>query len=55
MTKNRYKVLKGPLAVRTRELIRQGCEARGIAKLQGKCGQGTYSSVVIQSTEFGTK
>jgi REP element-mobilizing transposase RayT len=28
-TKYRYKVLSGSIAVRTRELIRQGCEARG--------------------------
>ncbi|WP_071310758.1 transposase, partial [Anaerobacillus alkalilacustris] len=27
--KYRYKVLYGPIAIRTRELIRQGCEARG--------------------------
>lgn len=27
VTKYRYKVLDGPIAIRTRELIRQGCEA----------------------------
>ena len=35
VTKYRYKVLGGPVAIRTRELIRQGCEARGITILQG--------------------
>lgn len=38
-TKYRYKVLHGPIAVRTRELIRQGCEARGITILQGSVGK----------------
>ncbi|GKV65243.1 MULTISPECIES: IS200/IS605 family transposase [unclassified Sporosarcina] len=38
VTKYRYKVLHGPIAVRTRELIRQGCEARGITILQGSVG-----------------
>jgi len=28
VTKYRYKVLRGQIAIRTRELIRQGCEAR---------------------------
>jgi putative transposase len=39
VTKYRYKVLRGPIAVRTRELIRQGCEARGIRILQGSVGK----------------
>jgi putative transposase len=39
VTKYRYKVLHGPIAKRTRELIRQGCEARGIAILQGSVGK----------------
>ena len=34
VTKYRYKVLQGHIAVRARELIRQGCEARGITILQ---------------------
>lgn len=29
----------GPIAIRTRELIRQGCEARGITILQGSVGK----------------
>ncbi|WP_369293526.1 transposase [Mesobacillus stamsii] len=32
-------MLYGPIAIRTRELIRQGCEARGITILQGSVGK----------------
>lgn len=39
VTKYRYKVLSGQIAYRTRELIRQGCEARGITILQGSIGK----------------
>ncbi|WP_028977520.1 IS200/IS605 family transposase [Sporolactobacillus terrae] len=39
VTKYRYKVLRGQIAVRLRELIRQGCEARGITILQGSVGK----------------
>jgi len=39
VTKYRYKVLSGPIAIRARELIRQGCEARGIIILQGSVGK----------------
>ena len=39
VTKYRYKVLSGLIAIRTRELIRQGCEARGIIILQGSVGK----------------
>lgn len=34
-TKYRYKVLKGKIAYRLRELLKQGCEARGIKILEG--------------------
>ena len=39
LTKYRYKVLRGEIAIRARELIRQGCEARGITILQGSVGK----------------
>lgn len=39
VTKYRYKVLYGGIAKRVRELIRQGCEARGITILQGSVGK----------------
>lgn len=39
VTRYRYKVLRGPIATRTRELIRQGSEARGITILQGSVGK----------------
>ena len=35
VTKYRYKVLEGKIAQRLRELIRQGCEARGMTIIQG--------------------
>ncbi len=39
VTKYRYKVLGGNLAKRLRELIRQGCEARGMTIVQGSIGK----------------
>ena len=38
-TKYRYKVLKGKIAVRLRELLRQGCEAREITIVKGNIGK----------------
>ena len=38
-TKYRYKVLKGEVALRLRELIRQGCEARSLVIVQGSVGR----------------
>ena len=38
-TKYRYKVLKGKVAERLRELIGQGCEARGITIIQCSIGK----------------
>lgn len=35
ITKYRYKLLKGPVGYRLRELIRQGCEAQGIQIIDG--------------------
>ena len=35
ITKYRYKVLRGKISQRLRELIRQGCEARGITIISG--------------------
>jgi putative transposase len=39
VTKYRYKVLKGEIAKRLRDLIRQGCEARNITIVQGSIGK----------------
>ncbi|QQK74289.1 IS200/IS605 family transposase [Salicibibacter cibarius] len=39
VTKYRYHVLRGDIAHRVRELIRQGCEARGITIVQGSVGK----------------
>ena len=39
VTKYRYKMLGGKMSLRLRELIRQGCEARGITIVQGNIGK----------------
>jgi putative transposase len=39
VTKYRYKVLRGQIAIRTRELLRQGSEAKNITILQGSVGK----------------
>jgi putative transposase len=39
VTKYRYKVLHSPIAQKARELIRQGCEARGIVIMQESVGK----------------
>lgn len=39
VTKYRYPVLRGNVASRARELIRQGCTARGVTILQGSIGK----------------
>ena len=39
VTKYRYHVLNGNIALRVRELIRQGCNARGVNILQGSVGK----------------
>ena len=39
VTKYRYHVINGNIAYRVRELIRQGCTARGVNILQGSVGK----------------
>ena len=39
ITKYRYKVLQGKVAVRLRELLRQGCEAKGLEIVRGSIGR----------------
>ncbi len=38
VTKYRYRVLQGEVALRLRELLRQGCEANGLKILRGSVG-----------------
>ena len=38
ITKYRYKVLRGRVAERVRDLIRQSCEARGVAVIRVNIG-----------------
>lgn len=39
ITKYRYKVLQGNVAVRLRELLRQGCDAKGLEIVRGSIGK----------------
>ncbi len=38
ITKYRYKVLKGQVAMRARDLLKQGCEAKGLTIIKGRVG-----------------
>ncbi len=38
ITKYRYKVLRGQVAVRIRDLLRQGCDAKGMTIIKGSVG-----------------
>ena len=38
ITKYRYKILRGKVAFRLRELLQQGCDARNIKILKGSIG-----------------
>ena len=38
ITKYRYKILRGAIAIRLRDLLKQGCEAKGIKILKGSVG-----------------
>ncbi len=38
ITKYRYKVLKGQVAIRARDLLKQGCEAKGLKIIKGSVG-----------------
>ena len=49
VTKYRYKVLNKNIAVRLRELIRQGCEARGITIVQGSIGKDHVHLLIASS------
>lgn len=38
ITKYRYKILRGKIAIRAREILKQGCEANGFVILKGSVG-----------------
>ncbi len=38
ITKYRYKILRGAIAIRLRDLLKQGCEAKGLKILKGSVG-----------------
>ena len=47
-TKYRYKILVDKIAIRIRELIRQGCEARGVKIIKGSVGR-THIHILVSS------
>ena len=51
-TKYRHKVLRGGIAHRLRELIRQGCETRGITIVMGSVGSDHVHLLVSCPTEL---
>ena len=52
LTKYRYKVLKGKIAVRLRELLIQGCTARGMTVIEGAVGHDHVHMLVSCPTEL---
>ena len=52
LTKYRYKVLTGKIAVRLRELLIQGCTARGITIIEGAVGYDHVHMLVSCPTDI---
>ena len=56
VTKYRYKILKGDVALRVREMVRQTCEAFEIQILKGVVSQDhVHILVSVGATDDGTK
>lgn len=52
VTKYRYKIIVGEIAKRLRELLRQGCEARGITIIQGSIGKDHVHMLISCPTDL---
>ena len=52
ITKYRYKVLEGAIAYRLRELLRQGCDARGIEIVKGSISKDHVHMLLSCPTEL---
>lgn len=52
ITKYRYRILRGKVAVRLRELLQQGCEARNINILKGSIGSDHVHMLLSCPTEL---
>ena len=52
VTKYRYKVLQGEIARKLRELLMQGCEARGITIVQGSIGKDHVHMLISCPTDL---
>ena len=54
ITKYRYKILRGKIAERTRNILRQGCEANGIVILKGSVGADHVHMLLSCPTDMAT-
>ena len=52
VTKYRYKVLSGEVALRLRELVRQSCEARGLTIVRGNISKDHVHLLVSSTPSF---
>lgn len=52
VTKYRYKVLSGEVALRLRELVRQSCEARGLTIVRGSISKDHVHLLVSSTPSF---
>ena len=52
ITKYRYKILTGKIAQRVRELLIQGCRARGITIIEGSVGKGHIHMLISAPTNI---
>ena len=52
ITKYRYKILTGKIAQRVRELLIQGCRARGIAIIEGSVGKDHIHMLISAPTNI---
>ena len=54
-TKYRYKILRGKIAERLRELLRQGYQAHGMTIVRGNVGRDHVHIVIIMSSDVVAK
>lgn len=52
LTKYRYKILRGQIAVRLRELMIQGCQSRGMTIIEGSIGKDHVHMLISCPTDI---
>lgn len=52
ITKYRYKILRGKIAIRAREILKQGCEANGFVILKGSVGSDHVHMLLLCPTDI---